>query len=227
MKNLARTIDRILKVEPDLKSDLMPIRHKFSRWPKHEMSYWKELLGVLNSEPMQKHPKREEIRKIVSSLPVRRKLPYSFKQVGPQDKIIGALPENISDRLKRHDRRIIDLAKKNVEAEMTADEEALIKIARTNALLDIDQDKIWVTIKDHFNLWKFRGINLHIKLNGEMLVVTTDSDNGGGGGSTFLMQTPMGTIKMDRESFIQFFKSMGIKPPPGMIPPDEGNNDDS
>lgn len=226
MKNLAKTIDRILKIEPELGNQLLPIRKKFSRFPSKERAYWEELLGILNSETMLHHPKREEIRKVVSFVSPRHKLSYTFKQVGPQDKILGALPEHLSDRLKSHDRRRIEMAKHGVEAEMTGNESAFSKLMRTQAMLEIDQAKIWVAIKDHFDLWKLREANLHIKKNGEVLVVTMDkTPEDGGGSSTFLMQTPMGTMKMDREALIQFFKSMGMKPPPGMIPDSEGDDD--
>jgi len=228
MKNLAKTIDKILKIEPDLKGQLLPIRRKYNRSPQKAMSCWRELLSILNSNVLLTDPQKEQIRKVLVTTPKRKRLFYTFKQVGPDDKIIGAVPEPIADKLKAHDRRRIDLAKKNVEADVTHNLEMYSEVMRKQALLDIEQARIWVAVKDHFKLWAFQEGNLQIKKNGEILVVTTRSRDGGGGGggSTFLMHTPMGTMKMDGNALAQWFKTMGMKPPPGLMPPDTEKEDD-
>jgi hypothetical protein len=226
MKNLAKTIDKILKVEPDLRGDLLPIRRKFNRWPQKVMDYWKELLSILNSSQILSEDQKNKIRSILVNPTNRKKLRYTFKQVGPGDRIIGAVPEHIADKLKSHDRRRIEVAKRTVEAEVTNDSEAYAQLMRKNAHLDIEQAKIWISVKDHFNLWPIQEGNLHIKKNGEVLVVTSLSDNGGGSGNTFLMHTPMGTVKMDGEALSNWFKTMGMQPPPGMFPDSEKDSDD-
>jgi len=225
MKNLAKTIDKILKVEPDLSGDLMPIRRKFNRWPQKAMDYWKELLGILNSSQILSEDQKNKIRSILVNPTKRKKLRYTFQQVGPGDKIIGAVPEHIADKLKSHDRRRIDVAKRTVEAEATHDSETYAQLMRRSAHLDIEQAKIWIDVKDHFNLWAIQEGNLHIKKNGEVLVVTSPSDNGGSG-DTFLMHTPRGIVKMDREALSNWFKTMGMQPPPGIFPDSEKDDDD-
>jgi len=154
MKSLGRTIDQILKVDPNLDASLTPIKNKAKKYPSRTTSYWKELLDVLNSDPMLAHPKRKEIRDILTYTRKAPETVYTFETVKQGERILGVIPEDVSDRIRRHDRKAIWLAKKQVEANMTRNVKTMAIVAREETLLEISARKMWLQVKDHFKLWE-------------------------------------------------------------------------
>lgn len=215
MKNLGKTIDRILKIDPDLEGKLIPIKNKWKRYPSKSLNYWKELLTFLNSNP--EHPKRLEIKNIISpKKKVGIKQLYSFDEALPTDRSIGAIPEGISDIIKRHDRQSIEVAKLRVEASLTRNEALLSEVARKEVLLDINSKKIWLAVKDHFHLWNKPTGNYSIKRDNYGLLLLVEPAKQGMPPS-FLGP---GIVKMDYDTLRQFMQYLGMDTPP------EGNNND-
>jgi len=207
MKNLGRTIDRILKVDPSLEEKLTPIKNKWKKYPSKALNYWKELLTLLNAPPLMVHPRRSEIKElIVPKTPVKRAPIYSFEDVTHTDKILGVIPENIADTIRRHDRQSIDLAKMSTEADITRNMALKIELNRREAQLDINSKKIWFTLKDLFKLWD--KANLSIKRNKSLLVMVETVP---GVAPTFIGP---GIVKMDEATLKQFLQYLGYTPPP-------------
>jgi hypothetical protein len=217
MKNLGKTIDRIIKVDPDLEEKLVSIKNKWKRSPSKTINYWNELLALLNANP--EHPKRLEFKNIISPRKkVDKKQLYSFEEILPTDRNIGALPEGISDIIKRHDRQSIEVAKLRVEAGLTRNETLLAEVYRKEVLLDINSKKIWLAIKDHFNLWNKPTGNYSIKKYNGLLVLIEPAKQGMP--PAFLGP---GIVKMDHDTLKQFMRYLGMD-----VPPEENNsNDDS
>jgi hypothetical protein len=208
MKNLGKTIDRIIKVDPDLEGKLLSIKNKWKKTPSKTMNYWNELLALLNSNP--EHPKRLEIKNIISPKKrVERKQLYSFEEILPTDRNLGALPEGLSDIIKRHDRQSINASKLRVEASLTRNEALLAEVCRKEVLLDINSKKIWLAIKDHFNLWNKPAGNYSIKKYNGLLVLIEPAKQG---------MPPSfvgpGIVKMDYNTLKQFMQYLGMDPPP-------------
>lgn len=202
MKNLGKTIDRILKIDPDLEGKLVPIRNKWERYPAKTKNYWKELLDFLNSDPLNYHPRREEIRNILISKRKEKKQTYSFQAVTSSDEVLGAIPENVSDLIKRHDRQSIEVAKLRVEATMTYNQELLSEVVRKEVLLDINTKKIWVSLKDYFKLWnKTNSYNIKSK-DGLLVLVEQQQQNA----PSFIGP---GIVKMDANTLKQFLQYLG------------------
>lgn len=153
MKSISRTIDRILKVDPALEPSLLPIKEKAKRYPSRTGGYWKELLGFLNSSPLQAHPKRKEIKDIVTAIRTPPKKVYTFDDVAPNDKVVGIIPGHLADMIRRQDVASIRLAKGQVEANMTRNTAMMAKLARDEAVIEIGMRKMWLGLKDHFGLW--------------------------------------------------------------------------
>jgi hypothetical protein len=220
MKDLGKTIDRLLKVDPALEEKLLPIKNKWKKYPGRSMNYWKELITFLNTDPsMLKHPKRPEISSIfaVKKRPVRQQL-NSFEMVIPNDRIIGVIPENLSDEIKRHDREYIDVAKLQVEAVLTKSDALKAEVHRRGSILEIHNKKIWVKLKDHFRMWD-QTVNVSIKKqeNGLLAMVETPLPHQGFGGPGPQLPGPTGGLpnvfRIDPNTFRQFLQSLGLEPP--------------
>jgi hypothetical protein len=222
MKNLNKTIDRILKVDPTLEDKLVPIKNKLKKFPSRSMNYWKELLELLNSDPsIVNHPKRTEISKIFT---VKKRTPhqqlYSFKIVTPSDHVIGVIPENFADEIKRHDREYIAITKLNVEAVLTENPELKAEVLRRGNLLEIHNKKIWFKLRDHFQLWD-RSLSCTIKKQENGLLVMVEpaqrSNMGFPGlGQPQQLPGPSGMpniFKIDPNDLKQFLQSLGLEPP--------------
>ena len=224
MKNLGRTIDRILKIDPDLQAQLAPIKNKWKRYPKREMSYWKQLVDVLNTEDMIKHPDREKIRDVVITKrkPARRK--YTFKEVPKNEKVIGIVPENIADRIRRYDRASIEMAKKNIEARMTSNIEMIPALQRENERIELQHRKVWFDLKDHFRLWQWdQAASFFIRINKGSLVVTIQREGSPTPPPNVGPNDPiMAFLRVDPELMKRFFKHFGIDPPPGLFSGEDG-----
>jgi hypothetical protein len=218
MKNLGKTIDRLLKVDPALEDKLIPIKNKWKKYPGKSMSYWKELIDFLNTDPdMVNHPKRPEIHDIftVKKRPQRQHL-NSFEAVNPTDTILGVIPENLADEIKRHDRQSIEVTKLHVEANITRCADLLAEVSRKESFLDISNKKLWHKLKDYFQLWG-RNSNVSIKKqeNGLLAMVEYPYPS--------MPQRPSSMshgnsnpniIKMDPNSLRQFLQFLGMDPPP-------------
>ena len=134
------------------------------------MNYWKELLDLLNSDSAIKtHPRINEIKQIIVSRRAAPKPLYTFENVMPGDHVLGVIPENVSDMICRHDRKVIALSKKQVECNMTRNVAMAAKLAREELLMEISMKKIWLALKDWFKLWD-KPLNYTIKrYNGSLV----------------------------------------------------------
>jgi len=219
--NLGKAIDQLLKIEPQLSDKLIPIRDKYRMRPRSSKTYWKELLSVMNSEPIRQHPKWSALRQVFFPKPKARssKPLYTFNEIGADDVIIGSIPENFADRLRRYDRKTIRMAKENTEAEMTGDQATLAKLYRQNALRDIELKRLWVLLKDHFQLWDKNLGNASIRRKGPLLVLTyqrpQNQTNQVHPGSV-MFQTPFGAVQTNPAVLRQILKLLGLPPLPGM-----------
>lgn len=171
MKNLARTIDRILKVEPTLEPQLSPLKDKFTRFPSRAMNYWKQLIDFLNSKPMLEHPKRDLIKHIIVPKTPTAKPLSTFEEVGANETIVGLIPEYLADRIRRHDRFSIQIAKRGVVATMTRNQTVVTELVRRQAIMEMELSKIWIMMKDHFDLWDKNG-QFFVKTKEGALVLT-------------------------------------------------------
>jgi len=228
MKSLGKTIDRILKLDPGLESMLIPIRNKLKRYPTRETIYWKELLKILNSGNFLRHPQREKIRNILSPQRKLEKPVFSFDETGSIDRILGVIPENISDKIRRYDHNCVKMAKNRVEAGMTRNSEMLEKLSRKEALMELDLKKIWIEIKDCFGIWSHSG-HIFIKRKGPLLVLTELIQNqfspDGRPPDKQHPPTPNGPgpgfFQVDPNTLRRFFDFLNLKPPPGIFPDGE------
>ena len=205
MKSLGKTIDRILKIDPDLASDLGPIKAKWQRFPSKTQGYWKELLLLLNSESLQEHPRRDEIKGIVTETKKHPRQTYTFTEAAATDRVIGVIPEHISDVVRRYDRAAIKLAKSQVVANMTRDVGLLAELSRNETLLEIGMRKMWLMLKDHFKLWD-KPMSFTIKKGGPVLVLVENPPNPQG----------MPIMRLDPNTLRQFLGMMGMGLPPDM-----------
>jgi hypothetical protein len=204
MKNLGRVIDQLIKVEPCFEQALSQIKTKWKRFPSKEMNYWREMIDYLNS--MKGHPKLPEIKDIITSKRKDPKRAYSFEEVTPQDNVLGVIPENIADIIRRHDRQSIVIAKMHVEATMTRDTELLAVVARKEMVQEMSLKKLWIALKDHFKIWNKQN-NYTIKKKEGFLVLTEINP-----------QVPPqfigpGLVKMDADTLKQFMRFLGMNLP--------------
>lgn len=202
MKNLGRTIDKILKVDPSLEKPLIKIKNRWKRRP--SMQHWEELLSFLNSDPLMEHPDRETFRDIITSKPSTPAHTYTFEKLHPQDNVLGILPENLADAIRRHDRKTLKTAKKQVEAAMTHNMELRTQLERESTLLEISAKKIWLALKDHFDLW------------GQTTTFTVKK--GEGETALVLVSSPAPLIPPSVQRFQvppnSLFRMLGLEPPP-------------
>lgn len=221
MKNLAKIIDRILKIEPALTDQLSPIKVKWEKT--HRALYWSKLINVLNTEIGVLHPQRSLIQNV---LHFKKKIPkklHTFEPPSPIETILGVIPENMECRLRRHDHLQIEYAKITLEAKMTHNRDQLIDIVRKTEKLELDQKKVWLEIKDHFNLWGVDAPSSYfIRIQNGLLVLTVIKLGGPGRGPSNQNDPSEGGfyIKMDEDTLKKFFRYINTPLPPGIIPPE-------
>lgn len=221
MKDFGKTVDRIIKIEPNLDIRLTPIKIKWEKYPKKATTYWEQLLKVLNTEVGPQHPKRAEIQGILSFKRKPTKKIYSFEFPTESETVQGFIPEHLEYRLKKYDRMQIDLAKMGIEARLTHNRDLAIKLARQSEFLEANQKKLWVEIKDYFKLWAVEGpITFFIRLHKDGCLVLTSISTmqrgpqgmqGQDNGDSFLM-------RLDPDVLKKFFRFLNIQPPPGLLP---------
>ncbi len=208
IRDLGKTIDRLIKVDPTLEKQLKPIKNKSKRWPQKNESYWEELFRLLNSDELRKHPLRPEMQKIFAPQKSAKSPIYSFLDVGKKDKILGAVPEDIADAVRKHDLKSIRIAKLRTEATMTRNIGLIKKVLREGQLLEINSKKIWVKIRDHFKLWG-SPVSHNIKNREGILFLVEATPN-----PEFIGN---GLVKMDSGTLREFFKFLNTEPPPGLF----------
>ena len=219
MKNLSKTVDRILKIEPALEVQLLPIKMKWEKTHRNEY-YWKQLLSILNTEIPPIHPKRSLIQNIfISRKKVQKKL-YTFESPSPLEIVIGVIPEYLESRIRHQDRLQVEYAKISLEAKLTHNRPLMVEIIKKTEKLEIAQKKIWMEIKDYFKLWDIEiATSYFIRSQGTILTLTSIA-LGGSRGPGF--DSPEGYfIKMDGDMLKKFYRMMNITPPPGLTPPPE------
>ena len=140
--------------------------------------------------------------------------------VTPADRVIGVIPENFSDEIKRHDREYIAIAKLNVEAVLTDSTELKAEVLRRGTLLEIHNKKIWLKLRDYFQLWDKPANNCTIKKqeNGLLAMVDTPPPSFSGMMSGGRPQMPDGNglpniFRVDPNNLRQFFQALGLEPP--------------
>lgn len=217
MKNLGKAIDHIIKIDPSLQEKLILIKNKWKKYPSKAVNYWQELLDYLNNNQILNAEKKNEIKNYLTKK-TRKKTPlYSFEEIIDSDKILGVIPENIADKIRRHDRRAIEIAKMKIEAEITKDQKLRSFVTKNEDLLDINSKKIWVELKDNFQLWDRATSNLQIKKNkGILILVETVS---------FLELKP-GIIKMNETTLRQILQYLGYNLGPSENQPPSSNEND-
>ena len=209
MKSLGKTIDRILKIVPALEPKLTVIKSKWERYPKRTMAYWKELANTL-SEDLTDDTERERIKEVLLT-PSQPKPIYTFEEVGVTDHILGTIPQNLADKICRHDLASIRMSMMQTKVARTRDRDLTVKLSRQAAKTEIAMKKIWVDLKDHFDLWD-KDMKVAIKKNGPLLVLIDDSH--------VQAPTPNGDgfmMKVDHETLKGFFRMLGMEPPPGFF----------
>jgi len=211
MKNLGRTIDRLIKIEPSFEDGLSQIKNKWKKYPSRAQNYWEELITFLNSSNVQEHPKLFDIKNaIVSKKKTTPKKLYSFDQVSEGDHIIGGIPENLADRIKLHDRKAIEIAKQHIEATMTKDIESMADVIRKEAIQEVSLKKVWIDLKDYFSLWN-KQTNVMIKTTKQGMLVLAENNP----------QMPPqfigpGIVKMDSNTLQNFIKFLGMDQDPDL-----------
>jgi hypothetical protein len=216
MRNLGYTIDKILKVVPSLEGQLLPIKSKWEKYPSRTSKYWKELGDTLNT--IKDHPRWSEIKNIVLAKRKPVKKLCSFELPARNEKVIGIIPENMADRIRRHDRATIEVSKKRLEASMTRDMGLMAVVMRKDNAMEIDMKKIWLELKDHFKLWD-KPASYGIRKQDPFLILVSIPDN------PFQMMpgsnAQHGIMRMDPDMLKKFLDMMGMEPP--MFPPPEGD----
>jgi hypothetical protein len=205
MKNLGVAIDRLIKIDPNFEQPLLSIKSRWKRYPSKAMACWKELLDFLNTKEIMSHPKRTEMKSIITPKPrAQAKKLSSFEEVCADEQIVGTIPEDIECIIRQHDKRTIQWAKDQVEANMTHNVELMAKLSRQETLMDITTKRFWLRLKDHFNLWS-NPSNFCIKKHGDVLVVTEKEINPLRGGVQ-----GQNIVKMDPNTLRQFMKFLGL-----------------
>ena len=160
------------------------------------------------------HPQRDEIKDAINAKINKKHVLYSFDTLFPGDKIIGSIPGNFADKIRRQDRQSIEIAKLRVEAEMTRDMNLMSDLIRKNHLLEIETKKIWVKLRDHFKLWMTPGsYNIRNK-NGVLFLVMPQNKQP--------QYVKPGIIKVDPVLLKNFFRYMGLDFPPDLENLEEG-----
>jgi len=203
MKDLGRTIDKLLRVEPTLQPQLSSIKKNWKKNPSKTMEYWQELLTILNSEPLLGHPRRHELRSIVVNRPKQaHQQLYTFEETRANDRIVGVIPEHLADFIRRHDSRMVRMAKKQTEANMTRNVALMAQVSREETLLNISANRIWLALKDYFSLWE-KPQHFSIRKRQGMLVLVEDPPT-----------PPSMQANVMRIDPRKLFGMLGIEPPP-------------
>jgi hypothetical protein len=221
MKNLGKTIDQILKIEPNLEAQLIPIKIKWKKYPGRVMVYWGDLIKILNAEIGPEHSKRLEIQRVLTLKRKIAKKTYTFEPPTENETVVGVIPEPIECRIKKYDRIQIDIAKAGLEAKLTHNNEMIISLIRRADLVDLQQKKLWTELKDHFQLWATEGpVSFFIRQRKDGCLILTairlmqpcsHTPQQGQENDSFLM-------RLDPEVLKRFFKFLNIQPPPGFLP---------
>ena len=135
---------------------------------------------------------------------------------------MGVIPEHLEGRLRRTDRLQIDLAKKVTEAKMTHNENMMIEVNKQGEKLDIEQRKIWLDVKNYFNIWNV-GVptSYFIRYKDNLLVLTAIKLNNPPshpGLPTEGIPDSSYIIKMDPETIKRLFRYLNTNPPPDFPP---------
>jgi len=210
MKNLGNVVDQLILIDGNLEKSLKPIKKKWKRYPKKNLSYWKELLTFLNSDDLMKHPDRMKMKEVINEFNKRKRPRYSFETVSSKDMVIGVISGHLADKLRRLDLQSIRIAKELVEANMTHDLELQVRIKRREQILEIETKKIWVSLRDHFDLWDKPG-DYNIKISPDNLLFLVSRM------PTIPKFMGPGVVKMDPELLKRFFNFMGMQPPPDLF----------
>ena len=173
MKNISKTIEKILAVEPSLEKQLNPIKSKSKKYPGKRDYYWTQLLKILNVGITQDHPKRIEIQNILNDRKQSKKNLQSFDTPTSIETVVGTIPEHLECRLRKYDRTQIELAKQSIEAKLTHVEEKMIDVIRKSELLELKQKKVWIELKDHFKLWGAEGPSTYLIRKKDSVLVLT------------------------------------------------------
>ncbi len=210
MKNLGKTIDRLISIDQGLEKSLKPIKNKWKRWPKRTMNYWAELLEVLNSDDLMEHPDRDKMSQVLNDAKKRKRPNYSFEVISMHDRIVGPLTGLLADKIRRLDLRSIKIGRDRAEANMTHNLKMQIDVARREQLLEIETKKIWVALRDEFKLWTKPGYyNIKVSTENNILYMVEQ-----------LPQPQLvgpGVIKMNPDMLKKFFDFMGMDPPPELF----------
>ena len=222
MRNLSKTVDRILRIEPTLEAYLLPIKSKWDKGPKRT-SYWKQLFKVLNAEIPVEHPKRFEIQNLfINKNKKFIKKSYTFEVPSPIETIVGTIPEHLEGRLRRIDRLQVDLAKKATEAKMTHNENLMIEVTKRGERLDIEQRKVWLDVKNYFNIWNVGApTSFFIRYKDPLLVLTSIKMNNPPTPGQPVLPEGMPdsyAIRLDPEIMKKLFRFLNNMPPE--IPPE-------
>jgi len=206
MLNLSKTVDRILKIEPSLEAQLLPIKNKWERTHRNQV-YWKQLIKILNTEINLQHPKRSEIQNvfIIQKKPVKKQ--YTFEAPGPGETVVGPIPENIEGRIRRNDKMHVKYAKLAIEADLTHNNELKILILKKREKLELEQRKVWLDLKNHFNLWQIDGPNFYIRYRDPLLILTASKYNGPG------IEGRIQILPLDGDSLKKLLRQLNMLPP--------------
>jgi len=220
MKHLDKIVDQILKIEPTLETQLLPIKTKWEK--SNRTAYWKQLFQILNSKIPAQHPRRSEIQKIFipKHTKIKKKI-HTFESPSAIETVIGVLPEPMDCKIRKYDRMQIDLSKTILEARMTHNNELMINSMQKFEKLELKQKEAWVEIKDHFNLWSVNEpTSFFIRERDHLLVLTAVKSQGGGSGGG---EGPDGSgymLRLDPEMLKKLMKYFNLNPPPsGFFPP--------
>jgi len=204
MKSLGKTIDRLIKIDPGLEKDLIRIKNKWMRNPSRTTYYWKELLTYLNTGDLIIHPKRQEMKDVLNPKKKQEKKLYSFSPMENDEVLVGTIPENMADLIRRHDRYSIRVAKMRVEATLTGDAALTTEVIRKESLLEINTKKIWAMLRDQFNLWS-NTAPCFIRIKNNLLVVVSKKS----------ISNPLSNlVNMDPDTFKSFLRFLGLNNPP-------------
>lgn len=218
-KDLSKVIDKLIQIKPDLKDELEPIKKKYSRQKKTILNYWNKLFVILNNHSFDKNTKNKIMKTVLPKRSVRRN-ENTFDSPHANEKIVGPIPENIADNIRRQDKLLVRLQKLSLEAQMTNNRNLLMDLEKKQARLEIKQKKVWLDLREYFNLWKRNTQYFSIRKKGPILVLTKQQKRPNQ--RQMGIKAPQsGVIQVSPEMLKEFFRMMNLEPPPGMFPEDE------
>lgn len=174
MKNFGQTIDRLIRVDEGLEPVLSDLKRRWKMRPSKVDLYWKKLMEYLNSEVLDE-PKKDRIKEIIIPKPKTNLHSASFHEAHKSEEVLWIIPEHISCKIIKHDMKSIRLARDSTELKMTGNSALAARVLRKSSLLQIASSKIWVELKDHFDLWKL-GPDYGIRKNNGILVLVEIKD---------------------------------------------------